>query len=106
MKFDMSKAKNNWMQLVSPNADDEGLWIHQNAWFSLTELDQNSSLAYQVKLKMNGVYVFVIEGSAKIGNQILNERDGYGIWDISNFEIKANSDKAKVLVMDVPYKES
>jgi hypothetical protein len=55
---------------------------------------------------MNGVYVFVIEGSAKIGNQILNERDGYGIWDISNFEIKANSDKAKVLVMDVPYKES
>jgi redox-sensitive bicupin YhaK (pirin superfamily) len=106
MKFDISKAKNNWMQLVSPNPDDEGLWIHQNAWFSLTELDQNSSLAYQVKLKTNGVYVFVIEGSAKIGDQILNERDGYGIWDISNFEIKANSDKAKVLVMDVPYKES
>jgi redox-sensitive bicupin YhaK (pirin superfamily) len=106
MKFDMSKAKNNWMQLVSPNADDDGLWIHQNAWFSLTELDQNSSLAYQVKSKTNGVYVFVIEGSAKIGDQILNERDGYGIWDISNFELKANSDKAKVLVMDVPYKES
>ena len=106
MKFDMAKAKNNWMQLVSPNVDDDGLWIHQNAWFSLTELDQNSSLAYQVKSKMNGVYVFVIEGSAKIGDQILNERDGYGIWDISNFELKANSDKAKVLVMDVPYKES
>jgi redox-sensitive bicupin YhaK (pirin superfamily) len=106
MKFDMSKAKNNWMQLVSPNADDDGLWIHQNAWFSLTELDQNSSLAYQVKSKTNGVYVFVIEGSAKIGDQILNERDGYGIWDISNFELKANSDKAKVLVMDVPYKDA
>jgi redox-sensitive bicupin YhaK (pirin superfamily) len=106
MKFDMAKAKNQWMQLVSPSPEDDGLWIYQNAWFSQTKLDKDVSLNYTMKAKNNGAYIFVIEGAVQIGNQILNQRDGYGIWDIDQFEIIALQENANVLVMDVPYKDA
>ena len=38
--LDESKMKNNLLQVVSPNADDEGVWIHQDAWFSMGRLDE------------------------------------------------------------------
>ena len=32
------KKKDVFYQILSPNSNDEGVWIHQNAWFSLGEL--------------------------------------------------------------------
>lgn len=51
--------------------------------------------------KGNGVYAFVLKGSAKIGDRILNERDGLGIWDTQSFNIDAKED-AEILLMEVP----
>ena len=31
----------------------------------------------------------MIEGDAEISNQTLNKRDGFGIWGVDSFEIKA-----------------
>jgi quercetin 2,3-dioxygenase len=49
----------------------------------------------------NGVYLFVIEGSVKVGDTILEKRDGLGIQDIENFSMDALDD-AEVLLMEVP----
>ena len=97
---DLAK-KNEFYQVLSPNADDQGVWIHQDAWFHLGDLDAGKSATYTVKRKGNGVYVFVLEGSVEISGQALSRRDGFGIWDTDKFEVKATSD-AKVLLMDVP----
>lgn len=97
---DLAK-KNEFYQVLSPNADDQGVWIHQDAWFHLGDLDAGKSATYTVKRKGNGVYVFVLEGSVEIGGQALSRRDGYGIWDTDKFEVKSTSD-AKVLLMDIP----
>lgn len=91
---------NDFQQILSPNADD-GVWIHQDAWFSLANFDKDTSRYYQIKKSGNGVYVFVIKGSANIGDRQLGERDGLGIWDVDGFELTATSD-AQVLLMDVP----
>ena len=88
-------------KILSPNADDDGVWIHQDAWFSLANFDKDTSRYYQIKKSGNGVYVFVIKGSANIGDRQLGERDGLGIWDTDGFELTATSD-AQVLLMDVP----
>ena len=32
--------------------------------------------------KGNGVYAFILKGSAEIGGEIIEERDGFGVWDI------------------------
>lgn len=94
--------KNQFQQILSPNPDDAGVWIHQNAWFNMTDLEQGKSLTYSVhEPKKNGVYVFVLSGDATINGQELNPRDGFGIWDTDAFEITANSN-TELLLMEVP----
>ena len=92
---------NKLQQILSPNPDDEGVWIHQNAWFHLGQFDKGVSDAYTLKAKGNGVYVFVLSGDVKVNDQLLNTRDGYGIWDIGSFTITAESG-AEFLLMEVP----
>ncbi len=100
--LNVNDRKNNLQQILSPNTDDTGVWIHQDAWFSLGTFDENFSTEYKVKRKGNGVYAFVIKGDVTIDGQVLNERDGLGIWDTDTLKITANSDGAEILLMDIP----
>lgn len=93
---------NKLQQILSPNADDEGVWIHQNAWFHMGKFDKGATAAYTLKSKSNGVYAFIIKGDFTINGYSLNQRDGIGLWDISDIDIIANSPDAEVLLMDVP----
>ena len=101
MKLDLSLRKNRFQQIVSPNPDDDGVWIHQNAWFHLADMDQNLELEYALQDKMNGVYAFIIKGSVQINGETLEERDGMGIWNVEKLDIKAVRD-AEILLMEVP----
>lgn len=100
--LDKTKSKNKFLQILSPNPDDEGVWIHQDAWFHLGNFENNTKTDYQVKKKGNGVYAFIIKGSAEIEGQPLAERDGFGVWNIENLQIKATSENTEILLMDVP----
>jgi redox-sensitive bicupin YhaK (pirin superfamily) len=93
---------NKLQQIVSPNPDDEGVWIHQNAWFHLGKFDKNVETSYPLKDKINGVYAFVLKGDWKINGQMLNARDGYGVWNVDEIEISSLSDNAEILLMEVP----
>jgi len=95
---------NKLQQILSPNAEDEGVWIHQDAWFSMGKFDQDFATEYTVKKSGNGVYAFVLNGDITINGQQLNKRDGFGIWDVEKLDIVANSQDAEVLLMDVPMK--
>lgn len=92
---------NDFQQIISPNKDDEGTWIHQDAWFHLANFDQGIAKEYTVKKEGNGVYVFVIEGQAKIGDQILDQRDGLGITETDSFTLEA-LENSEILLMDIP----
>lgn len=95
-------VKNQFQQILSPSADDAGVWIYQDAWFDLGDFDTETTITHQVrKSATNGVYVFVIKGSAKINDQELSERDALGIWDAPNFDIKVSAG-SRVLMMEVP----
>jgi redox-sensitive bicupin YhaK (pirin superfamily) len=93
--------QNTLQQILAPNPDDAGVWIHQNAWFHLANLDAGFKTSYSLKDKNNGVYVFVLSGHVNINNQTLETRDGYGIWQCEQFSIEA-TDKAEILLMEVP----
>ncbi len=93
--------KNRLQQIVSPSAEDQGVWIHQDAWFHLGRLDKGLELTYTLKKANNGVYSFLISGDMTINGQSLNTRDGFGIWGIDSLEIKANDD-TELLLMEVP----
>lgn len=101
IQIDKNKQHNDFQLIVSPNQDDEGAWIHQDAWFYLANFEVGFHKNYQLKHNGNGVYIFVLKGSLIVNNQNLQMRDGLGVWDTENFSIKANQD-SEFLVMEVP----
>lgn len=92
---------NDFQQILSPNPYDEGVWIHQNAWFNLAKFEKGNAKGYKIHQPGNGVYVFVLKGSAKIDEQTLGTRDGFGIWETESFTLEALED-SEVLLMEVP----
>lgn len=97
----LEDRKNKLQQILSPNPDDAGVWIHQNAWFHLADFDKGTTVDYQFKAKGNGLYIFDLKGDLKIDDQIINTRDGLGIWDTDSVKITAETD-AEFLLMEVP----
>ena len=43
------EVKNEFHQILSPRPDDAGVWIHQNAWFSMGNFDKKTKLSYTLK---------------------------------------------------------
>lgn len=102
LTLNLADRHNRLQQILSPNPDDEGIWIYQNAWFHMGKFDQGKSTKYELKDQThNGVYTFVLNGEITVNGQKLNTRDGLGSWDIDALEITADTE-AEFLLMEVP----
>lgn len=99
--LDIAQRQNKFQQILSPNPEDEGIWIHQDAWFSMGHFDKEVQTKYQIKKAGNGVYVFVIKGSVTVEGQELESRDGFGIWDVAEINLKVTSADTEILLMDL-----
>ena len=104
--LDVNDRKNKFQQILSPNPDDDGVWIHQDAWFHLGNFETGISTEYKIKKPGNGVYAFIIKGNATIENQKLETRDGFGIWEVDQIKITSNMDDTEILLMEVPRSRS
>ena len=93
---------NQVLAVVAPD-DEQAVWINQDAWFSLANLEAGVEKTYQIKRKENGVYAFVIGGQVTINGEQLDARDGLGIWETDTINITANNN-AEILLIDVPMK--
>jgi redox-sensitive bicupin YhaK (pirin superfamily) len=99
--LDPSLQKNNFDQILSPNPDDAGVWIHQDAWFYLSDFEANFTKKLALKKEGNGFYILTIEGEIEVNGQKLEKRDAIGIWETTEIEITANT-ASKFLVMEIP----
>ncbi|SKB45881.1 pirin family protein [Dyadobacter psychrophilus] len=104
-QLDYSKGDmhNKFLQILSPDPKDEGVWIQQQAWFHIGKLDKDFDTNHSLKRAGNGLYVFVVKGNIIVNDQALGQRDGYGFWPDSDVKFAATSD-AEVLLMEVPEK--
>ena len=102
--LDKSLEKNDFTQILSPNPDDAGVWIHQDAWFYLSDFDTDFSKKLSLKKEGNGFYIMNIEGEIEVNGEKLERRDAVGIWETNEIEIKANT-AAKFLVMEIPMEQ-
>ena len=93
--------RNQFNQVLSPNVDDAGVWIHQNAWFHVGVFDAGMTKTYTLNDTSNSVYVFVISGSVVSDDHVLQPRDGLGITETDKFTMDVIA-SAQVLVMEVP----
>lgn len=102
IKLNIEDRKNNLQQILSPNPEDKGVWIHQNAWFHIGRFEKNISTQYKIKNSKNGVFAFVISGEFIINQLDLKNRDALGIWDTEDLSILSNSENAEILLIEVP----
>lgn len=95
------EKENTFYQILSPDSNSQGVWIYQDAWFHLGEFKAGNSETYNFKKAGNGLYIFILEGQISVDAQILNKRDGFGVWDTDKVSINATKD-ARILLMEVP----
>jgi redox-sensitive bicupin YhaK (pirin superfamily) len=95
------EKKNELYRVLSPDPEDSGVWIHQDAWFFMGNLEEGISKDYTIHKAGNGVYIFVLEGDVTVDGQALNRRDGFGVWEVDSIQLKADTN-TKVLLMEVP----
>ena len=50
--LDLADRHNKLQQILSPDAEDTGVWIHQKAWFHLGKFEKGISTEYKIKAKM------------------------------------------------------
>ena len=107
-RYDQRKISN----LINPNqistvvkprteANDDELWIHQQAYFNIGEFTEDKEVNYSLKQSGHGVYIMVIEGSISVDGETLNTRDAMGIWDADSVPMKVAKD-TRLLLIEVP----
>lgn len=100
--FPLSERHNRLQVVVSSLRDDPlALDINQDATFSLGQFDAGFETSYTFRHASSGVYVFVLEGQLKVGDIVLERRDGLGLWETKQIQLRALSD-TEVLLMEVP----
>ncbi len=91
--------------LVSGNEAEEvesgALLINQDAYVSRIVLEEGREVEYALKHPLNGIYVFVVMGKARVAGTDLTDRDALGIIDAKEVLISATT-PAEVLIFEVP----
>jgi redox-sensitive bicupin YhaK (pirin superfamily) len=67
------KKVNTLYPVVTPDPEAPGMWIHQDAWFYMGDFDTPTELEYDLHKKGNGVYAFLIEGTAEVAGESLQK---------------------------------
>ncbi|HMR18367.1 MAG TPA: pirin family protein [Sphingobacterium sp.] len=101
IRIDPADRKNGFQQIISPDADDEGTWIYQDAWFHLADMEEGKIMNYTLKGKNSGLYVFVLEGQVDVAGELLERRDGLAITDTPELSFSAKQNSS-LLLMEVP----
>ncbi len=99
--MDVEGMKDNFLQLVSPDPNDEGAWIHQNAWIKMAKFAAGKSINYNLNSPENGVYTMIIDGKVKVEGESLGKRDAIGVWNKESIEFEALED-THLLTIEVP----
>ncbi|WP_115041882.1 pirin family protein [Weeksella virosa] len=101
------KSINDWRkdnqlyQILSPNQNEIGVWIHQDAWMYQGEYSQKTHETYSVYKENQGVMLFVIEGKVEFDGIMLNRRDAIEITDAEQIVFDVEKD-SKILLIEVP----
>lgn len=95
------EKQNEFYQILSPEPEDAGVWIYQQAWFHMGKFTENKIINYELKSKQNGLYVFVIEGTATVAGQEPERRDGLEVSNTSSLTFEVNPG-TQLLLMEVP----
>ncbi|SJZ57242.1 hypothetical protein SAMN04488128_101771 [Chitinophaga eiseniae] len=99
--FPRSKRKNRLTTIVSSEEGQEHCWINQNTRLSLGYYDLPGSVPYTLHPVNKCLFIFLIEGTLKVNNQVLHPRDAIGIWEASEISLQ-HGEETEFLIIETP----
>ncbi len=87
--------------LVSPDGRDGSLSIMQEAFIERVVLHAGDEKMHAVRKAGNGMYIFVVSGSARVGETALSKRDALCVSDTGSISLFAQEDSV-LLIVEVP----
>ncbi len=100
--FNLKNGINSLIPIVSPD-EKNTLNINQDAYIFYSHITKNKSIKYKLKIKNNGIFIFVISGEIVINNEHLSDKDGIGIENVNEIKIKSVNE-SKILIFEIPMK--
>ncbi|MDH5542774.1 MAG: pirin family protein [Nitrospinota bacterium] len=101
--FEESEKANRLQIVASPDEREGSIWMNQNSFLSLANLDAGMPLEYKMMRPGNGVFAFVISGESEIDGERVGPRDAIGILETETIRITAKED-SEFLFIEVPMK--
>lgn len=99
--FPKDQRQNQLSTIVSQAAGTAHCWINQDARLSLGFFEAGFSCPYQLEAAHKAVFVFNLSGQIQIGKQLLNARDGMGIWATDTLRVEILQ-TAEFILIEVP----
>ncbi|MGB3073244.1 MAG: pirin family protein [Candidatus Moraniibacteriota bacterium] len=99
--FDPKERENAWQLVVSNDAREGSLSIHQDAFISLGRYRVNRPFQYTLREAGHVAFLMVIAGQAQIAGYELGRRDALGISDADSFE-GIMTETGELMVIEVP----
>ncbi len=99
--FKPNEKLNKLLLAISPDKRQNSAAINQDAFFSLLELEKDTSIIYKMNIAGNGVYIHIAEGNAIIENYELHKGDAIGIYEATEIEITSN-ETSYLIFVEVP----
>ena len=99
--FPKEKRKNKLETIVSNEEGQQHCWINQNAKLSVGWFEKGQQIEYKFNPLNKGVYIFVTSGKLYYGNEIIDNKDGIGIWETDTINLQTEQD-AEFIVIEVP----
>jgi quercetin 2,3-dioxygenase len=91
-------------QLVTVVSNEEGqghCWINQNAKISLGYFLKNERLTYTFNPTNKAVFIFSMQGSLEVNNQVIQTRDAIGLWQTDTIKINC-IEETKFIIIEAP----
>jgi len=100
--FDPKTWKNKFVFLVGSRQQQQGkLWINQQAVIARASLEAGKGASYALQTPGHGVYVFVIEGTVNVAEEVLGRRDGMGVEGVNQL-VCQGLETCDLLLIEVP----
>ncbi|SNT10425.1 hypothetical protein SAMN05421640_2292 [Ekhidna lutea] len=100
-KYFSPEGRINKIQTVVAPSDTDALWINQDAWFSLCDLEASKSVKYVTNKEDHGIFTFVVEGAIEIASEYLDKRDAIGVSGKAEIQITSQAN-SQLLIIEVP----
>ncbi|KQM74891.1 hypothetical protein ASE74_02605 [Pedobacter sp. Leaf216] len=93
--FDFEKSPNQLIKII----DNQKLPFKLSAGI----FAEREAAVYKIQKADNNFFAFIIEGTFEIEGRLMHARDGLALWDIEQVELKALSNNAIVVVLELGF---